>query len=97
MRMKLDLGKCRLCEKAVVHEVGKWPLCSACETKQDELYKKIRSLLRDYPDRRLSVADVAEILGTDEREVRYLIESGRFSLVEEEWKTKYKGSDEYVS
>lgn len=85
--MKLDLGKCELCEKAVVYEVGNSPICPECQTKQNELYMKIRSLLRDYPDRRMSISDVAEILNVDEREVRHLRENGRFWLAED-WKPK---------
>ncbi len=85
--MTLDLGRCELCDKAIVYEVGKKPVCPECSEKQNELYMKIRSLLRDYPDRRMSVSDVAEILGADEREVRYLLEDGRFNLVED-WKPR---------
>ena len=79
------MTKCDGCFERV--EVGKKPICPECSAKQNELYMKIRSLLRDYPDRRMSVSDVAEILGADEREVRYLLEDGRFRLVED-WKPK---------
>lgn len=85
--MKLDLGKCELCDKAVVHEVGKSSICPECMVKQNELYVKIRSLLRDYPDRRMTITDVAEILAVDEREVRHLLGSGLFSL-SEDWNLK---------
>lgn len=85
--MTLDLGRCALCDKAIVYEVGKKPICPECTQKQNELYMRIRSLLRDYPDRGMSICDVAEILDVDEREVSFLLEDGRFRLVEE-WKPK---------
>lgn len=85
--MTLDLGRCLLCGQAVVYEAGKSPICPECARKQDELYARIRSLLRDYHDCRMSISDVAEFLNVDERDVRFLVESGRFYLVEE-WKPK---------
>lgn len=79
----LDLARCPLCDKAVVYEVGKKLICPECAAEESELYKRVRTLLRDYPNHKLSVSDVARMLGVDEKKISYLIDDGMFQLVHE--------------
>jgi hypothetical protein len=75
-----DLIKCGLCGKAFAHEVGSRTTCPDCLGEEDALYRKVRNLLSDYPDRRMGAAEVAKLLGVEERKVNYLVESGMFTL-----------------
>lgn len=77
----LDLAKCMICDRAVVYEVGKKPICRTCAVKKNQAYQKIRSLLRDFPEQRFSVDDVSKTLNIDEKMINSLLEDGMFQLV----------------
>jgi hypothetical protein len=78
---RFELLKCGLCGKAFVQETGKRPTCPDCIAEEDLLYRKVRNLVGDYPDRRISVAEAAKLLGVEERKINYLVECGMFKLV----------------
>jgi hypothetical protein len=78
---RYDLIKCGLCGRAFVYEVGSRPTCPDCAAEEDALYRKIRSLIADYPERRMSVAEVSRLLKVEEKKVSYLVDCGMFSLV----------------
>lgn len=81
MKMTLDIATCPLCDKAVVYEIGKKPICPECLVEVNDIYNKVRTLLRDYPEKRFGTNDVAKILKVDEKKIKYLLENGMFQLV----------------
>ncbi|MDR1515014.1 MAG: hypothetical protein LBS45_04905 [Synergistaceae bacterium] len=76
-----DLVKCAFCGKAFVQEAGKRPTCLDCLAEEDIVYRKVRRLVSDNPDRRLSVSEVSKLLDIEERKINYLVECGMFNLV----------------
>jgi hypothetical protein len=88
-----DLVKCGICGKAFVKQSGGRLTCSDCQTEEDALYRKVRTVLGDYPERRLSVAEVAHIVGVEERKINHLVDSGMFSLVSTIGALKWDGDD----
>jgi hypothetical protein len=76
-----DLLKCAICGKAFVQEAGKRPTCPDCLDEESMLYRKVRTIVSDYPDRRISVAEAARLLEVEERKINYLVECGMFKLV----------------
>jgi hypothetical protein len=76
-----DLVKCVFCERAFVQEAGKRPICMDCLAEEEIVYRKVRNLVSDNPDRRLSVSEASKILGIEERKINYLVECGMFNLV----------------
>ena len=79
--MTLDLEKCAFCGKAFVATLGHRPVCPECRSEENELYKRIRNLIRDHHDTKLTVSDVAKLLKVDEGKIRYFVEQGMFQLV----------------
>jgi hypothetical protein len=78
--MALDLIKCAFCGKAFVDADGQRPVCKDCRGSEDKLYKKIRSMIRDNPERPYSVAEVAQIFGVAEATVNYFVDYGLLQL-----------------
>ena len=37
--MTLDIATCPLCDKAVVYEIGKKPICPECLAEVNDIYK----------------------------------------------------------
>ena len=94
----LVIKKCNICSQAVVCEEHKKPICEECSGKLSDLYSEMRNYMRDHADQRFTVADLAEIFSVDEKQVRYLLETGYFSvddpaLRSESILTERKGSD----
>lgn len=79
--MKMDITKCLICDKAMVAPVGQTPICPECEQGEGDLYKKIRQMLRDYPDRRVTVKEAAKMFNVDEKRIKAMIKKGLFTLV----------------
>ncbi|MDR3321898.1 MAG: hypothetical protein LBS93_05555 [Synergistaceae bacterium] len=88
-----DLLNCGLCGKAFVKQTGGRPTCPECQAEEDILYRKIRTVLSDYPDRRLGIADVARLVGAEERKINYLVDSGMFKLVNSVGALKWNEDD----
>jgi predicted RNA-binding Zn-ribbon protein involved in translation (DUF1610 family) len=79
--MPLDLVKCGICGKAVVIERGAEQICPNCRNDEKRLYRAVRALLTEYPDRRFTIQDVASELKVDDKKITHLVESGYFQLV----------------
>ncbi|MDR0649318.1 MAG: hypothetical protein LBF92_08305 [Synergistaceae bacterium] len=77
---RFELVKCVFCGKAFAQEAGKRPTCPDCLAEEDAIYRKIRNLVSNNPDRRMNVSDVAKLLDIEERKINYLIENGMFNL-----------------
>jgi hypothetical protein len=69
-----------MCGKAAVVESGGRHVCPVCLEEEHRLYADVRTLLRDYEGSGLTIKDVAEMLGIDERKITHLVESGYFKL-----------------
>jgi membrane protease subunit (stomatin/prohibitin family) len=76
----LELVKCGMCEKATVVERGGRHVCPECLKEERRLYSIVRKLARDHEGSGLTVRDVAEMLGVDERKITHLVDSGYFKL-----------------
>ena len=77
--MALDLVKCKMCGKATVIALGTRPVCDSCRQEEQELYVRVRSVLRDH-EKKLTIQDVSEILEVDEKKIMHLVDSGYFQL-----------------
>lgn len=77
----LEINKCGMCGKAFVGREGYRGVCEDCREEEQDLYDRLRSLLRDNDERRFSVEEAARILRTDEHKVRYLVKKGLVQLV----------------
>jgi hypothetical protein len=69
-----------MCGKATVVEQGERCVCSVCLEEERILYVRVRTLLRDNEESRLTIKDVAEMLEIDERKITHLVDSGYFKL-----------------
>jgi hypothetical protein len=79
--MPLDLVECGICGKAVVIERGAKNICPRCRDDEQRLYRNVRTLLTEYPDRRFTIQDVAAELKIDDKKITHLVENGYFQLV----------------
>lgn len=70
----MPLLTCRLCGKIFNSAGGR--TCTACLTRLDELYPKVRAFLRDNPKVGLNVETLAERLEVDIRDVQALVDMG---------------------
>jgi hypothetical protein len=77
---RFELVRCAFCGKAFAQEAGKRPTCPDCLAEEDAVYRKIRNLVSNKPDRRMNVSDVARLLGIEERKISYLVENGMFDM-----------------
>jgi hypothetical protein len=77
----LDLVKCGMCGKATVVASGSRAVCDACRDEERKLYARVRALLREYGDTRLTIQRIADMLGTDEKKISHLVNCGYFQLV----------------
>lgn len=96
--MALVIKKCNICNQAVVCEEHKKPICEDCSGRLFDLYSEMRNYMRDHADQRFTVADLAKIFSVDEKQVRYLLETGYFDVDEpalrsESIPAERKGSD----
>jgi hypothetical protein len=76
-----ELVNCVLCGRAFARVAGSRKACPECTAETDELYRQVRNLLGDYPDRRLGTSDIAKLLNVEERKINYLIDCGMFNVI----------------
>lgn len=79
--VKLDINRCGLCGKAFVAAAGASGVCDDCKREEQELYNRVRALIRDNPDRVLHVDEAASLLRVSEHKIRYLVSRGLVQLV----------------
>ncbi|MDR3254725.1 MAG: hypothetical protein LBT31_04095 [Synergistaceae bacterium] len=77
---QFDLIKCGICGKAFVKYTGGRPTCPDCYAEEEALYRRVRGVLTTYPERRMGIGDVAEMIGVEERKISYLVDIGMFKL-----------------
>ena len=70
----MPMLSCRLCGKIFTSSGGR--TCSACISRLDELYPRVRTYLRDNPEVGFNVEMVAEALEVDIRDVQGLADLG---------------------
>ena len=70
----MPLLPCRLCGKVFTSSGGR--TCSACHTRLDELYPRVRRYLRDNPKVNFNVEAIAEEMEADIRDVQSLVDMG---------------------
>jgi hypothetical protein len=78
--MQLDLVECGMCGKAAVVAEGRRSICDACREQEQELYSKVKDLIRENPGAGFTIRDMADILKVDERKIHHLVNSGYFKL-----------------
>ena len=78
--MPLELAECAVCRKAFVRDERGGEVCPSCRAEAETLYEVIRTLLRDHPDLRLTLQDVAELLGVEDRVLQVLVSTGHLEL-----------------
>lgn len=81
--MSFDIEKCGMCGKAFIGLKGGRKVCENCRDEEQQLYKKVRTLIRGNPDVPLTIQDVAEKLKVDERKITHLVDSGDLQLVKD--------------
>jgi hypothetical protein len=79
--MPLELVKCGICGKAAVVGAGQRHVCDACREEEQELYRRVRSFIREYPEAGNTVQGIAHALKVDEKKITHLVDSGYFRLV----------------
>lgn len=79
MTGNLNIRKCGLCGKAFVASGGQG-VCPECRDEEQDLYNRVRSLIRDYPDRSLHIDEAADILRVPEHKILYLVSRGLVQL-----------------
>ncbi len=55
-------------------------ICPACSKELDRIYSRAREYLRDHPQERLNVHDLAEALGEESSDIDILVSTGRIRL-----------------
>ena len=55
-------------------------ICPACSKELDKIYDKARQYLRDNPQERLNVHNLAEALGEEPSDIDLLVSTGRIRL-----------------
>ncbi|MDR3332344.1 MAG: hypothetical protein LBT08_06930 [Synergistaceae bacterium] len=78
--MSFDLIMCSFCGKAFVGVKGHKPICDECKSDEDSLYKKVRTLIRDHPDKGFTVPEVARLFDVEECKINYFVGQGMFQL-----------------
>ena len=78
--MSLDLVKCGMCGKAVVVANGQRHICEVCRDEEQQLYTRIRLILREYPGARYTIKEIADMIKVDERKIHHLVDNGYFKL-----------------
>ncbi len=79
--MKFDIAKCGMCGKAFIGVAGLRNVCDNCRDEEQELYKKLRNLIRDNPGRQLTIEDAVSLLSVEARKIHHLVDSGLVQLV----------------
>ena len=80
--MKFDIAKCGMCGNAFVGLMGARNVCNNCRDEEQKLYHKLRTLIRDNPDKRFSIQEAAQLLRVDEKKIAHLVDSGLVQLVQ---------------
>ncbi len=75
--MPYELVACGICGKAFVRNVAGRTICPDCREELDRLYRTLRAFLRDHPDYSLSVSDLAELFGVEEKKIQALVSEGQ--------------------
>ena len=70
----MALISCKLCGKIFTSAGGR--TCSACLSRLDELYPRVRDYLRDNPKMDFNVESLSDELGADIRDVQALVDMG---------------------
>ena len=70
----MPLHPCNLCGKIFTSSGGR--TCSACHSRLDELYPRVRSYLRDNPKEDFNVEMIAEEMEVDIRDIQALLDLG---------------------
>ena len=70
----MPLLPCKLCGKLFSSSGGR--TCTACHSRLDELYPRVREHLRDNPKVAFNVETVAEAMEVDIRDIQGLIDMG---------------------
>lgn len=79
--MKFDIAKCGMCGKAFIGVAGLRNVCDHCRDEEQALYTELRRLIRDNPDRRLTIEDAVCLLNVEVRKIHHLVDSGLIQLV----------------
>jgi hypothetical protein len=79
--LKFDIAKCGMCGKAFIGVSGMRNVCDNCRDEEQELYEKLRAIIRYSPDRQLTIADAASILHVEERKIHHLVDNGLVQIV----------------
>lgn len=81
--MKFDITKCGMCGKAFVGVAGTRNVCENCREEEQAIYNQLRRLIRDNPNRRLTIDEAAKLTGIDVRKINHLVDSGLLQLVKD--------------
>jgi DNA replication initiation complex subunit (GINS family) len=79
--VKFDIAKCGMCGKAFIGVSGMRSVCENCRDEEQVLYKKLREIIRDNPEKQLTISDAVSMLKVDERKIHHLVDSGLVQLV----------------
>lgn len=80
--MKFDLAKCGMCGKAFVGVMGARNVCNDCRDEEQKLYHRLRTLIRDNPDRKFSLQEAAQLLRVEEKQIAHLVDNGLVQVVQ---------------
>lgn len=81
--MKFDIAKCGICGKAFVGVAGTRSVCESCRDEEQAIYNKVRRLIRDNTDRKLTVDEVVRLTGIDRSKIIHLVDSGLLQIVKD--------------
>ena len=70
----MPLISCRLCGKLFSSSGGR--TCTACHSRLDDLYPRVREYLRDNPKVAFNVETVSEAMEVDIRDIQGLVDLG---------------------
>ncbi len=70
-----------MCGKAFIGVAGLRNVCDNCRDEEQDLYKRLRNLIRDNPSRQLTIEDAVCLLNVDEHKIHHLVDSGLVQLV----------------
>jgi hypothetical protein len=73
-----------MCGKAFIGVFGMRSICENCRDEEQDVYKRLRHIIRDNPGKKLTVADAVSILNVDEHKIHHLVDSGLVQLVKNE-------------
>lgn len=80
MDTRLDFNKCPLCGRAFVGFAGMNTVCEDCRDEEQYIYNRVRSIVRESDNKRLTIEEAAKRLRVAEHKIRYLVEKGLVHL-----------------